>query len=176
MEISENFLFFIWRYRLLNSAHHVCVGGEVLEIIQPGILNTHAGPDFTEAKLLIDGRRWAGNVEIHTKSSDWQLHRHQADDSYESVILHVVYENDVPIKNKSGQAIPTLIIKGLFADLLFQNYVEMLLVKESFPCSPQIGELAPIVWSTFLSRIIVERLELKTTEVLNKVPSPELRI
>jgi hypothetical protein len=169
MEISENFLFFIWRYRLLNSAHHVCVGGEVLEIIQPGILNTHAGPDFTEAKLLIDGRRWAGNVEIHTKSSDWQLHRHQADDAYESVILHVVYENDVPIKNKSGQAIPTLIIKGLFADLLFQNYVEMLLVKESFPCSPQIGELAPIVWSTFLSRIIVERLERKTTEVLNKV-------
>jgi len=169
MEISENFLFFIWRYRLLNSAHQVCVGGEVLEIIQPGILNTHAGPDFTEAKLLIDGRKWAGNVEIHNKSSDWQLHKHQNDEAYESVILHVVYENDVAITNKSGQRIPTLIIKGVFSELLFDNYVKMLDCKESFPCRPQMKEIEPIVLNTFLSRVIVERLEQKITEVLAKV-------
>ncbi|RZK65239.1 MAG: DUF2851 family protein, partial [Pedobacter sp.] len=102
MEISENFLFFIWRYRLLHQARQICVAGELLEIIHPGNLNTHAGPDFTESRLLIDGRHWAGNVEIHTKSSDWQLHRHQINEAYESVILHVVYENDVSITNKSG--------------------------------------------------------------------------
>ncbi|MEJ7558219.1 MAG: DUF2851 family protein [Pedobacter sp.] len=169
MEISENFLFFIWRYRLLNSAHHTCVNGEVLEILQPGILNTHAGPDFTEAKLLIDGRRWAGNVEIHTKSSDWQLHKHQTNEFYESVILHVVYENDLAIKNKSGQSIPTLIMKGLFPELLFQNYVKMLAGTDSFPCRPQIKEVEPIAVTAFLSRILVERLEQKTTEVLEKV-------
>lgn len=169
MEISENFLFFIWRYRLLNNAHHLCIGGEVLEVIHPGILNTNAGPDFIEARLVIDGRTWAGNIEIHTKSSDWQLHRHQVDNAYESVILHVVYENDLAIENKSGQAIPTLILKGLFPELLFENYVKMLAAKESFPCRPQIKELEPIVVHTFLARMVVERLEQKTLEVFTKL-------
>ena len=169
MEISENFLFFIWRYRLLNNAHHLCVGGEVLEVIHPGTLNTNAGPDFTEARLIIDGRTWAGNIEIHTKSSDWQLHRHQVDKAYESVILHVVYENDLAIENKSGQAIPTLILKGVFPELLFENYVKMLAGKESFPCRPQIKELEPIIVHTFLARLVVERLEQKTLEVFAKL-------
>jgi hypothetical protein len=169
MEISENFLFFIWRYRLLSSSLQVCVAGEQLQIIHPGLLNTNAGPDFTEAKLLIDGRRWAGNVEIHTKSSDWQLHRHQTDDAYESVILHVVYENDSMIKNKSGQSIPTLIIKGLFPELLFENYIKMLGSTESFPCRPQLQNVENIVISTFLSRVLIERLEYKTKEVFAKV-------
>ncbi|RYE57179.1 MAG: DUF2851 family protein [Sphingobacteriales bacterium] len=169
MEISENFLFFVWRYRLLNNANHICVGGEVLEVIYPGLLNTNAGPDFTEARLIIDGRTWAGNIEIHTKSSDWQLHRHQIDNAYESVILHVVYENDLAIENKSGQAIPTLILKGLFPELLFENYVKMLSGKESFPCRPQIKTLEPIVVNTFLSRLVVERLEQKTLEVFAKL-------
>ena len=169
MEISENFLFFIWRYRLLHQVRQVCVAGELLEIIHPGNLNTHAGPDFTESRLLIDGRHWAGNVEIHTKSSDWYLHRHQINEAYESVILHVVYENDVPITNKSGLAIPTLIIKDLFPEILFENYVKMLGSTASFPCRPQISLVEPFIINTFLSRVIVERLQHKTAEVLKKV-------
>lgn len=169
MEISENFLFFIWRYRLLNNACQTCIGGEKLEILQPGLLNTHAGPDFTEARLLIDGRRWAGNIEIHTKSSDWLLHRHHVDHAYESVILHVVYENDLMLGNSIGSRIPTLIIKDLFPEELFENYVKMLASPGDFPCKSQIKSVEPIVISSFLSRVIVERLEQKTAEVLAKV-------
>ena len=171
MELSEDFLFFIWRYRLLSSAQHICEGGQVMKIIHPGNLNTHAGPDFTEAKLIIDGTRWAGNVEIHTKSSDWQLHRHQIDGAYDSVILHVVYENDVIVKNKSEHQIPTLVIKGLFPDSLFQNYVAMLGNTQSFPCRPQIKQVEQVVITNYLSRILIERLEQKTTEVFLKLES-----
>jgi len=169
MEISENFLFFIWRYRLLNNVCQTCVGGEKLEILQPGLLNTHAGPDFTEARLLIDGRRWAGNIEIHTKSSDWLLHRHHVDHAYESVILHVVYENDLMVTNSIGSRMPTLIVKDLFPEELFENYEKMLASPGDFPCKSQIKSVEPIVINSFLSRVIVERLEQKTAEVLAKV-------
>jgi hypothetical protein len=48
-----------------------------------------AGPDFL--MLKIGNQMWAGNVEIHLKSSDWYVHHHERDAAYENVILHVVW-------------------------------------------------------------------------------------
>ena len=45
---------------------------------------------------------WFGDVEIHLKSSEWYAHRHHEDEYYDAVILHVVYEEDVEVKSRSG--------------------------------------------------------------------------
>ncbi|MGY4384146.1 hypothetical protein ACVWYN_001172 [Pedobacter sp. UYP24] len=166
MEISENFLFFIWQYRLFNNLDLKCVDGRPLQILNPGRLNKNAGPDFTEAKLIIDQIFWAGDVEIHVKGSDWELHNHHQNPAYEAVVLHVVYNNDKIISQQAGQAIPTLVIKERFNEGLLVNYSTLLNGLNSFPCKSQIGKIESLIVSNFLSRLLIERLEQKSEEVI----------
>lgn len=169
MHFSENFLYFIWQFRLFNTNELYCVGGERLQIINPGTLNTNAGPDFSQAKLIIDNTTWAGNVEIHTRSSDWILHGHERDKSYESVILHVVYEQDQSICRPEGEVIPVLVLKGLFKEELLLNYNAMMMSINDFPCAKLIGTVDKINIESTMSRLIVERFEEKSQAVLEKL-------
>ncbi len=169
MHFSENFLYFIWQFRLFNTNELYCIGGEKLQVINPGLLNKNAGPDFSEAKLIIDKTTWVGNVEIHTVSSDWILHGHENDKCYESVILHVVYEQDKPIYRKNGVLVPVLVLKGLFNEELLHNYNAMMLSLNQFPCAKQIGTVDKICIESMMSRLIVERFEEKSRAVLQKL-------
>ncbi|RZL34752.1 MAG: DUF2851 family protein, partial [Pedobacter sp.] len=143
--------------------------GEVIEVLQQGTLNKNAGPDFTKAKLIIDGTTWVGNVEIHIKSSDWLLHKHQIDNAYENVILHVVYEDDAPIYRKDGTILPVLILKGLFPLHLLDNYEALITSTNNFPCEKQISIMDEFLIDGFLARVLVERLEQKSKEVYTKL-------
>jgi len=169
MHFSENFLYFIWQFRLFNTNELYCIGGEKLQVINPGLLNKNAGPDFSEAKLIIDNTTWVGNVEIHTLSSDWILHGHENDKCYESVILHVVYEQDKPIYRKNGVLVPVLVLKGLFKEELLHNYNALMLSLNQFPCARQIGAVDKICIESMMSRLIVERFEEKSKAVLQKL-------
>ena len=82
----EALLYYVWKYNLCGSRLLKTSEGQSLEIIDPGLPNIHAGPDFFNAKIAIDNRLWAGNVEIHTRSSDWYSHHHEKDDRYNSGI------------------------------------------------------------------------------------------
>ena len=114
MNFPEDFLHFIWQYRIYDHQNLYTLTGEKLNILHQGILNKNAGPDFSNAKISIGNTIWAGQVEIHVNASDWLLHQHQNDTAYENVVLHVVYESDKLISRKDGTLIPTLILKGLF--------------------------------------------------------------
>ena len=169
MNFNEDFLHFIWRFRLFNATRLICAGGEKLKILHPGILNQHAGPDFSDARLFIDQISWVGHVEVHLKSSDWLLHRHQQDAFYDAVILHVVYQHDAPIYRTDGSLVPVLVLKGLFSDLLLHNYKNLIAVSNRFPCEKHIGDLDPLIVNTFLSRLVIERFEQKSAEVFEKL-------
>ncbi|TDQ08335.1 DUF2851 family protein [Pedobacter metabolipauper] len=169
MYFRENFLYFIWQFRLFNRRDLYCEDGALVRIVKPGMQNTHAGPDFNGAKLVIDGTTWVGDVEIHVKSSDWLLHGHQHDPSFESVILHVVYVNDKPIYRKDGSLLPVLVLKDLFSEHLLDNYTNMLSSSLHFPCEAQIRSAEKFVVDGFLSRLVVERFEQKSDEVYKKL-------
>ena len=66
----EQLLHYIWKYRLYRPSGLTTTQGDTLEIIDPGLENTDAGPDFFNAKIRINGTVWAGSVEIHQKASD----------------------------------------------------------------------------------------------------------
>jgi hypothetical protein len=165
MNFSEDFLCHIWRFRLFNTLQIFCESGERLEVLNPGILNRDAGPDFTNAKLRIGEVLWAGNVEVHLRSSDWLLHGHHHDRSYDSVILHVVYQYDLPIVRDDGIKVPVLVLKELFNESLFLNYTELVSNMNKFPCEKQLGAVGDITISSFLPGIAIERLEQKSAEV-----------
>lgn len=98
----ERLLHYVWKYKLYASTPLTTTEGLPIAVIDPGIQNTDAGPDFFNAKIKIDGMVWAGSVEIHEKASDWLLHHHDSDKAYDSVILHVTGVNDASISRING--------------------------------------------------------------------------
>ena len=169
MNFPEEFLHFIWQFRLYGTQTLRTTTGEVMEVLQQGTLNKNAGPDFSKAKLVLAGTTWVGNVEIHIKSSDWLLHNHQEDSAYENVILHVVYDDDIPIYRKDGTAIPVLVLKGLFPTYLLAKYEQLVTSSNNFPCEKQIHDVDEFLIDGFLSRVLVERLAHKSKEVYQKL-------
>lgn len=126
-----------------------------------------AGPDFFNAKISIAGQLWAGNVEIHVKSSDWHAHGHEKDPAYENVILHVVWEKDVPVYRKGQNEIPTLELKGYVAESLLEEY-RNLLDKEGkrfINCERDLAHMDGFIVGNWLERLYFERLERKSKQV-----------
>jgi hypothetical protein len=105
--MQEAFLHFLWQFQYFNRAHLQTVGGDALQVLHPGYHNTDAGPDFSQARIRVGDMEWAGNVEIHLKSSDWLAHHHHKDDAYDPVVLHVVWQHDREIFRKNLTPIPT---------------------------------------------------------------------
>jgi len=106
--VREELLHFIWKFKKLPLADLLTTRSESINLLNLGIHNHHAGPDFFNAKIDIAGQLWAGNVEIHINSSDWYAHKHEEDSNYDNVILHVVWNDDVAVFRKDGSEIPAL--------------------------------------------------------------------
>ena len=135
--MKEDFLYYLWEHRLLKGALKTHDGLPV-RVVNPGFRNLDSGPDYLEAKIEIGEQLWAGQVEIHVRTSDWNRHGHQYDKAYNNVVLHVVYEDDVRVN-----AIPTLALKGHFDEWLYQNYERFVSVQHWIACERSISEVQP---------------------------------
>jgi Protein of unknown function (DUF2851) len=163
--MSEDFLQHIWKFKLFNHQKLQTVAGEDLSIIKCGEHNSDAGPDFFNAKIKIGETIWAGNVEIHLRSSDWQKHRHQVNAAYDNIILHVVFENDIPLFRNSGETIPTLELKSRINLNQYQKFRQLQQSKDWVACQNQVAQVPEIVLNTWLQRILIERLEQKSQAI-----------
>lgn len=161
----EDFLHFVWRTRRIDIRNLRSTQGHKIQIFNFGHYNTDAGPDFLEAKIEIDHTLWAGNVEMHLKSSDWYKHKHQHDPAYNNVILHVVLEHDKEVYLPTGEKIPCLKLKKLIDNDLVHRY-KMLLAQSNFiPCQEELTLVPTVVKLSVLDRLLVERLELRTVHL-----------
>ena len=122
MSMREELLHFIWKNRKLSLEMLQTTDNSLVHIKDYGTHNRHSGPDFLNARIEIAGQWWAGNVEIHQKSSDWYAHGHQNDIKYDSVILHVVWEADQEVFRSSGELIPTLLLQDYVQEDLLKRY------------------------------------------------------
>ena len=121
--MKEKLLQYIWQFQHFNKNELAAMHGEPLQIIHPGNFNTNQGADFSEAKIKIGNTTWAGNIELHIRSSDWNLHNHSSDKNYGNIILHVVWEHDKEI-NIAGNNLPTLVLQNRVSKLLLNKYEE----------------------------------------------------
>ena len=137
----------------------------MLEIVSFGMHNTNAGPDFFNGKIKIGQTLWAGNIELHINSSDWKKHKHSSDKSYDNVVLHVVFNNDLEILDKNGYAIPTLELKDLIDANLIDKYEDLIESKDWIPCANQINTIDDFTIQSWISRLAIERLERKSDEI-----------
>ena len=109
--MNEDFLQYVWQYKMFSKIDFKTTDGEDVTILKAGLHNKNAGPDFLNAAVKIGAQKWIGNVEVHIKSSDWYVHKHETDANYDAVILHVVWEHDAIIYMENNQPIPTLVLK-----------------------------------------------------------------
>lgn len=160
----EQLLHYIWKYRLYRPSGLTTTQGDTLEIIDPGLENTDAGPDFFNAKIRINGTVWAGSVEIHQKASDWLAHGHSADKAYENVILHVVETDDGTVFRQNGEAIPQLVLP--VPEQVIDN-MEWLLTRDSpVACLERLPAIDPVFRLQWMDALLAERLERKTDDIL----------
>lgn len=160
----EQLLHYIWKYRLYRPSGLTTTQGDTLEIIDPGLENTDAGPDFFNAKIRINGTVWAGSVEIHQKASDWLAHGHSADKAYENVILHVVEADDGTVFRQNGEAIPQLVLP--IPEQVIDN-MEWLLTRDSpVACLERLPAIDPVFRLQWMDALLAERLERKTDDIL----------
>lgn len=160
--MKEDFLHYIWLYKKLDVTNLKTTNNELLSILNFGQYLQQAGPDFFNAQIVIANQKWAGNIEIHVKSSDWYVHHHEKDANYNNVILHVVWEHDTPIFRKDNSEIPVLELKKYVSKEALQKYYELSAQKTWIFCENQIKETTNFVWSNWQERLFFERLERKS--------------
>lgn len=162
--MNEDFLHFTWKFRLQGQNFHTTTG-EDLYLLKPGEHNHDSGPDFMNAQVKIGDTLWAGNVEIHIRASDWTRHRHQYDEAYDNIILHVVYEDDLVIRRRNGESIPTLALKDVLHPGLFETYNFFLNNHLWIPCAFRLPEVRNLLITDWLTALSITRLERKSTEL-----------
>ena len=164
--MQEDFIHYLWKYKKFDIKKIETTEREPIRVISVGTHNLNTGPDFFAAQLKIGEQIWAGNVEIHKKSSDWFVHHHEKDPNYDNVILHVVWEHDIEIHRKDSTLIPTLELKA-FVNPEALNAYKMLFntTQKWINCDTRFNAIDSFVMSSWLERLYFERLERKSLAV-----------
>ena len=164
--MREDFLHFLWKYKLFQSDSLFNEEGESVQIVNPGRHNTNAGPDFFDARIRIGETLWAGNIEIHQRASDWNKHGHQNDPVYRNTILHVVSVSDIQVFNDLGSCVPVLVIR--WPKWIEDNYEMLIKSQDWIGCASMLYQVDPFRIKFFLNGIVIERLKQKI-EAISKV-------
>jgi len=162
--MTEDFINYLWLYKLIEQNQETTTG-EQIKIISPGTLNLNSGPDFFNAMIEIDNTKWAGNVEIHVNSSDWNRHGHQNNPAYDNIILHVVFNDDNPVYRKNHEKIPTIELLHKFNISILNKYKSFIASKNSIPCHKLLHDINHFDKISWFDNLMAERLETKSNEI-----------
>lgn len=168
--MPESLLYFIWQFQYFVKTDLTTTDGEIVQVLHPGFRNNDAGPDFTNARLLINDVEWGGTVEMHTRTSDWLAHGHQHDRAYDNVILHVVWQDDRlstgrRVDRTNGTPLPTLELKAKIDANLIDRYQLLSESSDSIPCAGLFRSVSPLRVTAMLDKAMLQRLERKADVV-----------
>ncbi len=170
ISIPEDFLHFVWKHRYY-SFHDLRIAntGESVQVLHPGFISIHQGPDFLGSKIRIGELEWAGQVEIHVHARDWKKHGHHRDPNYNSVILHVVQETDgAPVIRQDGTEVPELVLGGRIPQWLEHQYNQLRLSQEKIACDSLFSSTPDRIVRPWLERMAMERVFQKAETMRNR--------
>lgn len=165
--LNEDLLCYLWTYQYFDKKNLCTTSGLPIQILHPGIRNYNQGPDFSQARILIDDLEWHGNVEIHVKSGEWNQH-HAGDVRYDTTVLHVVWQNNLEIFRTDGSYLPALELKPIVSPLILEQCAELLFNKEDPACRGHWINLPSIYVSQMFERCAAEKLEFKSVALLKE--------
>ncbi len=164
--MKEDLLQYIWQFQYFNNSQLFTSSGEAIQIISTGTHNTNQGTDFINAKIKIGKTIWAGNVELHINSSDWDMHHHSGDPNYNNVILHVVWNDNAIVKDGGGNNLHTLELKSRVPKLLLERYKMLMESSQFIPCESQLQQVNELILANWKQRLVAERLIRKSAKIL----------
>lgn len=164
--MQEEYLHYLWRLKRLPLNNLTLTDGRKVEIVNTGWYNLDSGPDFFNGTVVIDGIQWSGNIEIHVKSSDWYLHKHQFDKAYDNVILHVVLNNDKEVL-VNGQKIPALELKDKIDENHYQKFHSMSNRTDEIPCAQALKKVDQTSVQQQINVALFQRMERKGLELID---------
>jgi len=159
----EALMQYVWQHRLWRTEDMVTNDGRKVRVLDPGLLNTDAGPDFFNAKVEIDGHLWVGNVEMHVRASDWKRHHHHEDPAYDSVILHVVEKDDAPVMRINGERIPQVVLE--VSPRFNECYDRLVNARVELPCASRLHEVPQLTITEWVEALAFERLHGKVSRL-----------
>ena len=159
----EQLLHYVWKHKLFPLKPLRTTDGMEVEVIDPGLWNNNAGPDFFNAKIKIDGVLWVGNIEIHIKASDWKLHHHDTNSDYDNVVLHIASDIDYEPCRPNGEKIPQMELH--YPTYLVDNYNELIRTSHYPACYKLIPTLSKLLMHSWLNTLQIERFEEKTERI-----------
>lgn len=159
--MKEEYLQYIWENRLFDR---IVINGREVNVIDVGDRNVHDGPDFLLARIRIDGLEWVGDVEIHKKSSMWYEHRHHKDPRYQTIILHVVLENDREVVDASGKKVLTALF--VIDDELLGQLDKLDLSNDALRCMPELSFVDSSKIHQHFSDLLNSRLSRKLNDLI----------
>lgn len=163
----EHLLHYVWKHKMFPlQALHTSGERLAVEVVDPGLSHKDAGPDFFNAKIKIAGTLWAGNVEVHLRSSDWYRHRHDTDAAYNNVVLHVVQTADCEVRTADGRVLPQLELP--VPETVQANYMELRATDDYPRCHRLIPHLSTLTVHSWMSALLCERLEERAARVLQR--------
>ncbi len=165
--MKEDFLHYLWKFKKFDVLNLKTVNNEEITIVNVGQYLELAGPDFFNAQIVIGTQKWAGNVEIHLKSSDWYVHHHEKDVGYENVILHVVWEHDVAVFRSDNSEISVLELKKYVEKATVENYQSLMTPKSWIFCEKQLKDVDAFALQNWQERLFFERLERKSQPIFD---------
>lgn len=161
--MNEHFLQYLWKYSIFSEKNFKDTEGNPVEIIDCGEWNQNSGPDFLNGKIRIQNLVLAGNIELHLKSSDWEIHQHTQDENYQNIILHVVYKHDKEIEFLKEKNIPTLELKKYIGKNISDKYSELYQKNNFIPCENLFSkEDVPF---HFAEENLLRKLDQKSIEI-----------
>lgn len=164
--MQEDFIHYLWKHRKFDASDLKTTNGKELVIISSGEHNHNSGPDFFNAQLRIADQLWAGNVEMHLRSSDWFVHHHETDKAYDNVILHVVWEHDTEVFGKGNTAMDTLELQQFVPKTALDNYQKLFSRSQRWiNCESDFASVDEFLVSNWLERLFFERLERKSVGI-----------
>ena len=164
--MQEDFLHYVWQHKKMTLKSLQTTNQERITLKAVGLPNSNSGPDFFNALLSIGSQLWAGNVELHVKSSDWYVHHHEIDTAYDNVILHVVWEHNMEVFRNDNTPIPTQELKHCILPHTLRNYQSLINKKKQWiPCEDRISTVDAFTVNHWMERLYLERLEEKCLEV-----------
>lgn len=163
----EQLLHYVWKHKLFPLTPLRTTDGRDVEVVDTGLHNKNAGPDFFNAKIRLGDTMWVGNVEIHDKASDWYAHGHDGDVAYDNVVLHVVGKDDVQACTSQGHSLAQLVLP--VPTHVVRHYEELLHADRYPPCYQIIPDLSQLMIHSWMSALQTERLEQKTKMIMQRV-------
>lgn len=167
--MPEIVLHYIWERCLWAGFEQQTTDGRRVDILSVGEHNQDAGPDYSHARIRIDGHEWIGNIEIHICSSDWVKHHHHLDPAYDSVILHVVRTADKPIYNSRGELVPQCELQYPsdkdYVSALFESAQQMDSAMARIGCAEQLLQEPKLLTDGWRQTLLRKRLDCKRTSI-----------